>query len=66
MEGYLDIRVTDQTGKEIASKISVSKQQVMIAFDRAVTPCSSLEVDFSGVPQFTTWGEILEYGVSAE
>ncbi|MGV0029472.1 hypothetical protein ACFE35_31215, partial [Phormidesmis priestleyi ANT.L61.2] len=46
--------------------ISVNKQQVAIAFDQAVTPGSSLEVDFSGVPQLTPWGETLEYEVSAE
>ncbi|MGV0029342.1 hypothetical protein, partial [Phormidesmis priestleyi] len=61
MEGYSNIRVTDQTGQVISSKISVNKQQVAIAFDQAVTPGSSLEVDFSGVPQLTPWGETLEY-----
>lgn len=35
-------------------------------FDQAVAPSSALEVDLSGVPQFTPWGETLEYGVSAE
>jgi hypothetical protein len=66
MEGYSNIQVTDQTGKAITSKISANKQQVVIAFDQAVTPGSTLEIDFSGVPQITLWNQVLEYGVSAE
>ncbi|KAM3098254.1 hypothetical protein ACKFKF_17925 [Phormidesmis sp. 146-12] len=66
MEGFSNIQVTDQTGKAITSKISANKQQVVIAFDQAVTPGSALEIDFSGVPQITPWNQVLEYGVSAE
>ncbi len=66
MEGFSNIQVTDQTGKAITSKISANQQQVIIAFDQAVTPGSALEIDFSGVPQLTPWNQVLEYGVSAE
>ncbi|NJR52981.1 MAG: hypothetical protein HC780_28910 [Leptolyngbyaceae cyanobacterium CSU_1_3] len=66
MAGYTNIQVTDQTGKEIPSEISVNNRQVAIVFKQVVMPGSSLEIDFSGVPSKLDGGESLEYGISAE
>ncbi len=66
MERFNGVRITDQSGKEIASKIEISKERLSITFDQPVAPGSSLEVELTGVQRKSSGGNILLYKVSGQ
>jgi hypothetical protein len=66
MDRFESVRVLDQSGKEIPSKINLSKERVTIAFDQPVLPGSYLQVEFTGVQMNTSDGGTLLYGITAQ
>lgn len=66
MERYDSVRVIDQFGKEVPSKINVSKERLAIAFDRPIAPGSYLQVEFRGVRMTSSGGDTLLYGITAQ
>lgn len=65
MERFDSVQVIDQSGKEVPSKINVSKERLAIAFDQPVAPGNYLQVEFRGV-RMTTGGDTLLYGITAQ
>lgn len=66
MERFDSVQVIDQSGKEVPSKINVSKERLAIAFDQPVAPGSYLQVEFKGVRMTTSGGGTLLYGITAQ
>lgn len=66
MERFNSVRVIDQSGKEVPSKINVSKERLAIAFDQPVAPGSYLQVEFTGVRMDSSGGDTLLYGITAQ
>lgn len=64
MEKFESVRVLDQAGKEVPSKINTSKERLAIAFDQPVPPGSYLQVEFNGVQMRSTNDGILLYGIT--
>ncbi|MBC7972781.1 MAG: hypothetical protein H7Z11_22115 [Verrucomicrobia bacterium] len=66
MERYESVRVIDQTGKEVGTKINSSKERVAIVFDQPVAPGGYLQVEFIGVRTSSQSDGILLYGVTGQ
>jgi hypothetical protein len=66
MERYESIRVIDQTGKQVGTKINSSKERVGIVFDQPVAPGGYLQVEFVGVRMTSQSDGILLYGVTGQ
>jgi hypothetical protein len=66
MERYDSVRVIDQAGKEVAAKVSSSKERVGITFDQPVNPGGYLQVEFVGVRMTRPDDGILQYGVTGK
>lgn len=66
MERFDSIRVIDQSGKEVPSKINASKERLAIVFDQPVAAGSYLQVEFRGVRMTTSGGDTLLYGITAQ
>ncbi len=66
MERFNKVRITDQSGREIAAKTEISKERVSITFEQPVTSGSSVEVEFIGVQRRIPLEKILLYGVTAK
>ncbi|PSB25199.1 DUF2808 domain-containing protein [Stenomitos frigidus] len=66
MERYDSVRVIDQAGKEVSTKINSSKERVGITFDQPVAPGGYLQVEFVGVRMSTPNDGILQYGVTGK
>ncbi len=66
MERFQSVRVIDQAGKEIPSKINLSKDKVAITFDQPITAGSYLQVEFVGVRMFTAGGHTLLYSITGQ
>ncbi|QMS92010.1 hypothetical protein HUN01_32050 [Nostoc edaphicum CCNP1411] len=66
MERFNGVRITDQSGGEIAAKTEISKERLLITFDQPVVPGSSLEVELRGVQRKSLGGNVLLYGVSGQ
>ncbi|MBW4614071.1 MAG: DUF2808 domain-containing protein [Desmonostoc vinosum HA7617-LM4] len=66
MERFNAVRITDQSGKEIAGKIEINKERLSISFDEPVNSGVSLEVQITGVQRRSGSGNILLYGVTAK
>lgn len=66
MEKFDSVRVIDQAGKEVASKINLSKGRVTITFDQPVAPGGYLQVEFRGVQMQKLSDNTLFYGVTGQ
>lgn len=66
MKRYNSVRVINQNGQEVPSKITAEKDRVAIVFDQVVPEGSYLEVVFTGVEMPSPLGETLLYRVTAE
>ncbi len=66
MERFNRVRITDQSGKEIATKMGISKERLLVTFEQPVAPGGSLEVELTGVQRKSLGGNVLLYGVSGE
>ncbi|MDZ8024006.1 MAG: DUF2808 domain-containing protein [Nostoc sp. DedQUE11] len=66
MESFNKVRITDQSGQEIAAKTEINKERVSITFDQPVNPGASVEVEFLGVQRRIPFEKILLYGVTAK
>lgn len=66
MEKYETVRVIDQSGKEVASKVSRSDRRVAITFDQPVAPGGYLQVEFGGVRMGSLSDNSLFYGVTGQ
>lgn len=66
MERFSSVRVIDQSGKEVPSKIDLSKRRLAITFDQPVTTGSYLQVEFTGVEMNTSNDGALLYQVTGQ
>ncbi|BAY17566.1 hypothetical protein NIES21_34060 [Anabaenopsis circularis NIES-21] len=66
MERFSNVRVVDESGKEIGAKTEITKERLSITFDQPVASGSSLEVQLTGVQTKILDGRILLYGVTAK
>lgn len=66
MSKYGQVKIADETGKEVPAKITASKNQVAIVFSQPVESGHILEVDIPGVQTYLEEGNILLYGVTAK
>ncbi|MBW4538284.1 MAG: DUF2808 domain-containing protein [Myxacorys chilensis ATA2-1-KO14] len=66
MEKFNGVRVIDQSGKEVPSKINLSQNRLAIAFDQPVAPGGYLQVEFREVQMKTSNDGILLYGVTGQ
>ncbi|MDZ8185275.1 MAG: hypothetical protein RMX96_10530 [Nostoc sp. ChiSLP02] len=66
MERFDKVRITDQSGKEIAAKTEINRERVSISFDQPVNPGDSVEVEFLGVQRRIPFEKVLLYGVTAK
>ncbi|PSB15692.1 hypothetical protein C7B65_23820 [Phormidesmis priestleyi ULC007] len=66
MSKYGQVKVTDESGKEVPAKITATKDQVAIAFSQPVEPGHILEVDIPGIQTYAEAGNILLYGITAK
>src|SRR5690242_15566940 len=65
MERFSNVRIVDESGKEIAAKTEITKERLSITFDQPVASGSSLEVQLTGVQTKILDGRVLLYGVTA-
>ncbi|MBD2080179.1 hypothetical protein [Leptolyngbya sp. FACHB-17] len=66
MEKFSQIQVTDETGKEVAAKITSNKEQVAIVFDKPVESGRLLQINIIGTQTDLEEGRILLYRVTAK
>ncbi|MEB3336972.1 MAG: hypothetical protein VKJ46_05875 [Leptolyngbyaceae bacterium] len=66
MDRFDTVRVLNQSGKEIPSKIDVSKDRLAIFFDQPVTSGNYVQVEFRGVQMSTPGGDTLLYGITGQ
>ena len=66
MERFDSVRIVDQSGREVPSKINTSKERLAIVFDQPVAPGTYLQVEFKGVRMTTSGGDTLLYGITAQ
>ncbi|MBC7970968.1 MAG: hypothetical protein H7Z11_12760 [Verrucomicrobia bacterium] len=66
MDRFDGLRVIDQSGKEVSSKISLSKERVEIVFDKPVAPGGYLQLEFSGIRMVSPRNGTLFYGVTGQ
>lgn len=66
MERFSNVRVVDESGKEIAAKTEITKELLSITFEQPVASGNSLEVQLTGVQTKILDGRVLLYGVTAK
>jgi hypothetical protein len=66
MDRFEQVKVMDQSGKDLPAKILIDKTRVTIAFDQPVAPGNSVQVLFTGIQMQTSGGDILLYGLTGE
>ncbi|MBD2597922.1 hypothetical protein H6G74_26890 [Nostoc spongiaeforme FACHB-130] len=66
MERFTNVRVVDDSGKEIAAKTEITKERLSIIFDQPIVSGTSVEVQLTGVQTKILDGRILLYGVTAK
>ena len=66
MERFDRLRIIDQAGKEVSSKITLSKERAAIVFDQPVAPGGYLQLEFIGVRMTSPNNGTLFYGVTGE
>ncbi|MDZ7961341.1 MAG: hypothetical protein RMY34_26250 [Aulosira sp. DedQUE10] len=66
MERFNGVEIKDQSGRQIAAKIEISKERLAITFDQPVAPGGLVEVHLTGVQTMSSGVKTLLYSVTGQ